>query len=57
MMFSHTNMFSALPGAKLHTFPGATLSHMRTSLVVANSGGLSFTSFTLILTRTLVSWW
>lgn len=30
---------------------------MRTSLLVANSGGLSLTSFTLMLTRTLVSWW
>ena len=30
---------------------------MRTSLLVANSGGLSFTSLTLMLTRTLVSWW
>lgn len=32
-------------------------SHMRTSLLVANSGGLSLTSLTLMLTRTLVSWW
>lgn len=30
---------------------------MRTSLLVANSGALSFTSLTLMLTRTLVSWW
>lgn len=43
--------------ARTRTFPGATLSHIRTSLLVANSGGLSFTSFTLMLTRTLVSWW
>lgn len=39
------------------TFPGMADSHMRTSLLVANSGGLSFTSLTLMLTRTLVSWW
>lgn len=39
------------------TFPGMADSHMSTSLLVANSGGLSFTSLTLILTRTLVSWW
>lgn len=40
-----------------HTFPGMADSHMRTSLLVANSGGLSFTSLTLMFTRTLVSWW
>lgn len=40
-----------------HTCPGMAASHIRTSRSGVSSGGLSFTSLTLMLTRTLVSWW
>lgn len=39
------------------TLPGEAFSHTRISFCVANSGALSFTSLTLMLTRTFVSWW
>lgn len=53
----HADVFTTLPRADYCTFPGAMVSHMKSSLSPANSGGLSFTSLTLILARTFVSWW
>lgn len=52
----YTNNFYATFGyMDEHTLPGKMDSHMKTSLLFANSGGLSFTSFTLMSTCTFVS--